>query len=637
MVKIGIVWHYPKYEAYFKSIAESIGETVHFKLGNLQDGIRAAKALIDEVDVDVIIARGYTGELISKSVEIPVIIIENSNFDLINAVYKARELGEKIAFVDYQRNKQLYNLELVKQLLNIEFDYFTFNEIHEIESKTRDIAKKGYDVVIGTGSCVFRNAFKSGIESVLLETSREDFISAIKRAKATIAIRKREIEKNKWMKTIYDNAKEGYMLVTDDGKISVFNEIMSEIFGVDSEQIIGKEMMEVLEIAPDLKKIYGKEAISGELIDVNQNRVIVNRFPIYESDEIDCILINVQKASNIHNLDAKLRKDYVKKGFVSKSQFSDIITSNADMLELIRKAKLYAKSKSNILIFGESGTGKELFAQSIHRESPYANGPFVAINCASLPENLLESELFGYEEGAFTGARKGGKLGIFELAHQGTIFLDEIGEMSIQLQSRFLRVLQEREVIRLGGDRIIPIDVRIICATNKNLFNLVVEGKFREDLYYRINILKLSVLPLRQRKDDIWPIFRHYMKIKGYTQIEDIIFLESLMICYDWPGNVREVQAFGERLMALRLDLDFLNEATVKALFYECVNDGKTDEKRYKRLSNNLVQVTLGSMNEMENQIIQLLYEKLEGDKDEIANLLEISKTTLWRKLKEIN
>jgi len=637
MEKIGVVWHYTKYEEYFKSIAESIGETIHFKLGNLYDGIRAAKMLISEYDVDVIIARGYTGELISKSVEVPVIIMENSNFDLINAVYRAHEIGDKIAFVDYQRNKQLYNLELVKQLLKVDFDYFTFNEIDEIEAKTYDIAVNGYDVVIGTGSCVFKNAFRSGISSVLLETSREDFISAIKRAKATVAIRKRDTEKTKWMKTIYDNAKEGYMLVTNDGKISVFNEIMSEIFGVESDQMIGKEMSEVFAIAPDLKKIYEKNAINGELIDVNRNRVIVSRFPIYEANSIDCILVNVQKASSIHNLDAKLRKNYVKKGFVSKSQFEDIITKNADMLELIRKGKLYAKSKSNILIYGESGTGKELFAQSIHHESEYANGPFVAINCASLPENLLESELFGYEEGAFTGARKGGKLGIFELAHQGTIFLDEIGEMSIQLQSRFLRVLQEREVIRLGGDRIIPIDVRIICATNKNLFSLVSSGEFREDLYYRINILKLSVPPLRQRKDDIWLIFKHYLMKKHYMQFSAISFLEELMICYDWPGNVRELQAFGERLMALRLDLDFLNEATIRSLFYECVHDGKTDEKRFHQMGNNTVQLSLGSMNEMESQIIKILYDQFSGDKDEIAKILNISKTTLWRKLKEMN
>ncbi|MBS7526230.1 sigma 54-interacting transcriptional regulator [Fusibacter paucivorans] len=634
MAKIGVVWHYIKYEEYFRIIAESIGETIYFKLGNLYDGIRAAKALIEEADVEVIIARGYTGELIRESVEIPVVVMENSNFDLINAVHKAHELGEKIAFVDYQRNKQFYDFELIKRLLDIDFDYFTFNEIHEIEGKTHEIAKKGYDVVIGTGSCVFRNAFKSGIDSVLLETSREDFISAINRAKATVEIRRRETEKNKWMKAIYDNAKEGYMLVTGEGKITVFNEIMSEIFNVESESIIGKEMSEAMKVATDIRKVYAKTAISGELIDVNRNRVIVNRFPIDEEDQTDCVLINLQKASNIHDLDAKLRHDYVKKGFVSKTHFDDIITKNTEMLELIQKAKLYAKSKSNILIYGESGTGKELFAQSIHRESTCAAGPFVAINCASLPENLLESELFGYEEGAFTGARKGGKLGIFELAHKGTIFLDEIGEMSIQLQSRFLRVLQEREVIRLGGDRVIPVDVRIICATNKNLFNLVVDGKFREDLYYRINILKLSVPPLRQRKDDIWCIFKYFLNHKGYVNTDELAFLEPLMIRYDWPGNVRELQAFGERLMAMR---DSLDAVTAKALFSECVHDGDSDDRRYKRLDDKVIQINLASMNEMENQIIQLLYEHLGGDKDEMANILNISKTTLWRKLKEIN
>lgn len=219
-----------------------------------------------------------------------------------------------------------------------------------------------------------------------------------------------------------------------------------------------------------------------------------------------------------------------------------------------------ARSPSSVVIYGQSGTGKELFAQSIHNASPRRDYPFIAINCASIPENLLESELFGYCEGAFTGARKGGKAGYFELAHKGTLFLDEIGEMDLGLQARILRALQEKEVSRVGADHVISIDVRIISASNKRLLDLVRQNRFREDLYYRLNVLSIEIPPLRERKEDI-PLLIDVLQARQQTfatlSSEALEFVSS----YPWHGNVRELGNFVERISYLSKDVITLPDA----------------------------------------------------------------------------
>ncbi len=229
---------------------------------------------------------------------------------------------------------------------------------------------------------------------------------------------------------------------------------------------------------------------------------MVNCVPAPDNSGNTGCVLTFQDTSRIQADELQVRKKLRHSSFQAKYQFSNILHKSRIMDSVISDAMTYSYSDSNILICGETGTGKELFAQSIHNSSPRKNHPFVAINCSALPENLLESELFGYVEGAFTGASKGGKMGFFELAHKGTIFLDEIGDVSPNLQSRLLRVLQEREVVRLGSDTVIPVDVRVISATNKNLKEEVANGRFRQDLLYRLDVLELNLPPLRNREQD---------------------------------------------------------------------------------------------------------------------------------------
>jgi transcriptional regulator with PAS, ATPase and Fis domain len=309
------------------------------------------------------------------------------------------------------------------------------------------------------------------------------------------------------------------------------------------------------------------------------------------------------------------------------------------MKECIEKALQYAYTDSTILIIGESGTGKEMFAQSIHNASSRNNQPFVAINCAALSQNLIESELFGYEEGAFTGAKVGGKPGYFELAHNGTLFLDELGLLPLNVQVQLLRVIQERQVLRIGGTKLIPINIRIIAATNSNLLSAVEKGTFRHDLYYRINVLNISIPPLRQRIDDIPLLVQHYLTLynaqynKSIKSFSDN-FIKSFQK-HDWKGNVRELMNYLMRIVILSESECLTEEDIIKSEIKLSFNN-KTEKKVSHIISDkdniNLLPDTLKSM---ENEIIQWYIKKYNGNKSMVCDALNISRTTLWKKLKE--
>jgi DNA-binding NtrC family response regulator len=299
---------------------------------------------------------------------------------------------------------------------------------------------------------------------------------------------------------------------------------------------------------------------------------------------------------------------------------SEIITENPEMKMLLKRASHVAKTRATILVQAESGTGKELLARFIHQNSPQASGPFVAVNCAALPENLLESELFGYEKGAFTGANTS-KPGKFELAQNGTILLDEIGEMVPLLQAKLLRVLQEHELDRVGGKRPIPLNVRVIATTNKDLRRLIQRGQFREDLYFRLNVIPMRILPLRERKDDIPALVRHFTQKYG-AGLESDVDAESMEVLnrYGWPGNVRELENVVQRSFALRGRL----KLTAMDLFEQNV---EVSESAGLQAGN--------SVSDMERKLIITTLEQTNGNRTHAAKLLGISIRTLRNKLRE--
>lgn len=358
-------------------------------------------------------------------------------------------------------------------------------------------------------------------------------------------------------------ADDGIIAVDSNGEIYSCNNNAQSIIGYKREAIVGKYISEVLSTIPFEYAIKKLKSIKEKLIKINGYDVVVSIHPIIHSNKQYGAIAILKKFSDTEIKQHKLRAQLIGKGHKAKYRFDDII-GNSDIISKTKDIAIrMSKSDSSILISGESGTGKELFAQAIHNNSSKKNYQFVAINCGAFPESLLESELFGYEEGAFTGARKGGKPGLFELAHNGTLFLDEIGEMPINLQKRLLRVLQEREVMRIGGDRLIKVNIRLIAATNRNLKEMVKKGDFREDLYYRLNVLPLKIPALRIRKEDIL-IIMNEMKIKSGYSFNLTQRAKENLIDHTWRGNIRELKNYIEYFSNIGIDLIDIDDLPFK-------------------------------------------------------------------------
>jgi transcriptional regulator with PAS, ATPase and Fis domain len=342
---------------------------------------------------------------------------------------------------------------------------------------------------------------------------------------------------NEELDIIINSSKEGFLLIDNEENISFYNNAFKNIFYI-REDIKGKKIGDVLD--KEVVNTFTKEIIKDEILELKGRYINVNKQIVKSLGQNIGYCFNIQEVTYIKQLEQNLSKKLRNKGLVAKYDFNDILTNSPRMKECISLAKKIASSDLTALITGESGTGKEVLAQSIHNASNRSKQPFVAINCAALPESLLESELFGYEGGSFTGALKEGKAGLFEQAHNGTIFLDEIGDMPLSLQTRMLRVIQERQVMRIGSQSVIDINVRIIAATHRNLMQMINEGKFREDLFYRLNVLPINIPPLRERKEDIILILES--SLNGKKNLKPSKDVVDLLLNYTWPGNIRELK-----------------------------------------------------------------------------------------------
>ena len=445
--------------------------------------------------------------------------------------------------------------------------------------------------------------------------------------KAQIKTEELELEKKK-LEILLNSMNKAVVSIDKEGNIDKYNVKFKEIFNMKDDNIEGENIFQLLDFIKkpsinDFKKhktgvFYYKENSRNLKGIYNVSEIAVkNKLKGYVIDFIE----NKDAIKNYN----KINKDY-------KITLDNIISESEIMEHTKQKALIASKSNSTVLITGESGTGKELFARAIHNHSDRADNTFVTVNCAAIPDNLLESELFGYEEGAFTGAKKGGKLGKFEIAHKGTIFLDEIGDMSLHLQGKLLRVLQERELDKIGGKSNILIDVRVIAATNKNLVELVEKGQFREDLYYRLNVIPITLPALRQRKNDI-PLLIDYM-IKEYAHKlnKDVIGIEDdakkTLIDYSWPGNVRELQNVIEYSINMSnsslLNLDIIPN-NIKSKYYD-EKSNKCEEIR-----------TLEDLEKEEISKALNKFKHYKKDKELVAKSLGISRATLYRKLEKYN
>lgn len=433
-----------------------------------------------------------------------------------------------------------------------------------------------------------------------------------------------------------------YVIVDKDGYITTMNQTYLDIIGMKKEDVIGKY---ILDITPnsELPEVLKTGRIDkADIFLIAGRETIVTRLPIIKDGSIVGAIgkslfldmsgarILVKKLQETEK-ELKVYKDEVRKFYSAKWQFDDLIGSSSEFLAVKSMAEHVAHTTSTLLITGESGTGKELFAQAIHNASQRHSGPFIRINCTALPENLLESELFGYEDGAFTGARRGGKQGKFELAKGGTIFLDEIGDMPMSMQSKMLSVLQERIIERIGGTVPTAVNVRVIAATNRPLEVMVSRQEFRQDLYYRLNVVRLTLPPLRKRLDDI-PLITAALLAKINLHLKTSVRgisdpAQALLEDYSWPGNIRELENLLERAanMANMNHEDYLQIKHFPSL----IDDLDTSLQRIDEENLNLNE----SMENLEKQIIIQALEKSFHNKAQAAKILGIHSSALYRKL----
>jgi PAS domain S-box-containing protein len=527
----------------------------------------------------------------------------------------------------------IYGARSIQELTGIEIITKIVNNEDETEERLINLQKENINVVIG-GQVSTRIATRMDMKAVMICSGREAIYQAFSEAKLAFFIRRHEQERSERFRTFINYSVEGIVAVNDRGKIDLINEAATQITGLRGK-IDGKMADEVL---PELglgRALATGAAEIGEIRNVGGQQVIINSAPIAVNGNTVGAIATFQPIHNIQELEGKIRQKIYHRGHVAKHSFSDIYGESEKIRQAVAVAKEYSKVDSNVLIVGETGSGKEVFAQSIHTASARCSGPFVAFNCAALPENLLESELFGYVGGAFTGAAKEGKPGLFEVAHQGTIFLDEISEISIKMQGRLLRVLQEREIMRLGDRRIIPVDVRVIAATNRHLGTMIQKGDFRADLFYRLDILELVVPPLRERVGDMYLLFDHFLYVNSMRfnkSCKKILpAARKRLEQYPWPGNVRELMNLAERLTVIGSG-EIIEEETLAYAFNQ-KNGALFDEKMSR--SNQLKEPVCTSRKLNQKVLLQALQES-GYHYSKTAARLGISRTTLWNWLKEM-
>ncbi len=579
---------------------------------------------------DAIISRGFTA-LKLKRLGIPYAELKTTGYDVIAAVdsFLRTHTFKKIAIVG--ASNMVYGAENIGAVYrDIEIRCYAADDELKLRELTEHAIADGAQAIVG-GCSTIACASEYGIPSVLIESGKEAINSAIDEALQTVQITRAERLKSSQIANIMNYSFQGIVSTDHEGIITLANNYCYNLLGVTEQELLGQQLCAWF---PDIhyqEVVERGIKILSEIHRVRDITIMVNCVPIEGNEcNVGCVL-TFQDITQIQEEEGKIRKRFSKKGFVSKYRFENIYHRDEATAETIRVAKSYSNSNSSLLILGETGVGKELFAQSVHNASSRRNEPFVAINCASLPEDLLESELFGYVEGAFTGAAKSGKMGLFELAHKGTIFLDEIGDISAKLQGRLLRVLQEREILRLGHDTVIPIDVRVISATNRDLQEAVGKGIFRMDLLYRLDVLRLIIPPIRQRRKDISCLIDHFIDIERAEAGCRLKGLEpaaqELVRSYDWPGNVRELRNFCERLCVLCTQ-EYAGVSAVSAALDMRMSPLPASGR------STVAPAAQEALRETERELIEHTLQMHGSSRKETAAALGIDTSTLWRKMK---
>ena len=623
-----------------QDLAPAFGIQFEIHLVAMEQALIAARELLEDSNVDLIISCGSTAKLLQRYLGSRVLDLRHRSIDLIRALQHASQVSRSICLPYYDEIPE--GIDSLAELMHLRLVPTVFHDTQELVSAITRSIEDGIYCIVGS-NIAKKIAIAQGAHGFEVLFSEEEAKSLLREAVRLIEIHhinnKNNIFINKLSNTLTNK---GIIGIDENYNIVFYNNQIADILNNTTYR---EKIIKSIINNDEVKNSKNNEFCIKIMISDNTSEKLTV-YPFELSNNKNGFLVTLDRAEEIHN--STLDKN---NNFRSRYSFDNMIGSSSPMKHLKKKAKIFADTDASLLIRGETGTGKELLAHSIHSASSRRNAPFVALNCAALPETLLESELFGYESGAFTGARRTGKDGIFTLAQGGTVYLDEIADISPAVQVRLLRVLESKEIMKVGGDKILPVDVRVISSSWKNLATEVSQGRFRADLYYRLSVLSLTLPPLRARKEDIPELIDSILLKHNLGKHKFSDYVMEKIINYSFPGNIRELDALIQRYCLLLHDKenddDIFNE-----IFEDMVHDAyyiftktennQSDEIKIENINNSSILTQLsGSLKErmekcekeiLHNALVQNAYSK-----SATAKQLGISQNTLWRKLKSIN
>ena len=519
----------------------SVGDRIDVVVGDLDTGLSAARAMI-ESGAELIISRGGTAELIAAEVDVPVVPVRVSGYDVLRVLTTAFAAADSVGVVGFE--SVVAGCRSAAHILNKRLSYRPISASADALDAVSSLVGRGVQYIVGDMISV-SVATGLGLPCSLLQSGVESIVQAVDESRQILFHLHRQRHHNALLQALLDNSRDAIVAVDGEGRVQFANEVARTVYPVSR----GNEPT-----LPHLAAVITGEAEThGELVNVGDRTMLRTTLALRTGEAITGAMEISHDVTRLRELEQRVRHETVRRGFVARHTIEQLVGAGDQMRRVRQLARVLGRDDCNVLILGETGTGKELVAQGIHCASGDPTRPFVAINCAAIPSSLLESELFGYGDGAFTGARKGGRPGLFEIAAGGTLFLDEIGEMNIEAQARLLRVLQERRVRRVGEDRVIPVRVRVIAASNVDL--AVAEHRFRRDLFYRLNVAQVRVPALRERPGDIPQLIAHLVRTvsaeKGCRVPPMPAALVAIAQSLAWPGNVRELRNVCERYIVL--------------------------------------------------------------------------------------
>lgn len=585
---------------------------------SVDEALQVACELERRGEVDVFVCAGATAAYLRKHLTRPVLSMRISGADLLHALEQARSHSSQVALLSYNRTN--VELQAMAALFTVQIHQAAYTTLEEARRAVEKMASLGCRSIIGS-STVLEIAEQAGLHGVL-SLSAETVRKALEEALGILHSQRIEIAKRQHLNGVLQHIPAGVAAVDNQGIVQSLNPALALLLDLPVSAALGRPLQELcpaLDLEQALRDGIGEE---NQVMRLGTHQVVSNLLPILENGQRTGMVLVCQDTTAVQRADQRIRSSRRPGAFAAKYRLEQISGNSLANRELLHLAERYALTNSTILITGESGTGKELLAQGIHNTSHRPHGPFVAINCAAFPESLLESELFGYEEGAFSGSRKGGKPGLFEVAHRGTLFLDEIGDMPLPTQARLLRVLQARSIQPLGCGEPIAVDIRVVSASNRDLAAAVRAGRFRQDLYYRIAGLTLTLPPLRERSDRralIEQVHQQYREPGQPARLTPELL--AVLLAHPWPGNLRQLVSVMQVALALAgpqsINIEHLPESFLTEL------PGHTPMA--------CAEADTGT----EADLASLL-RSAQGNVSSLARSLGISRTTLYKRLREL-